>query len=87
MLPQVFFLSAQIEEEKQEKMLNLPWQDELLEHSEAAEDMMAKKLDLLEEWLEDTNSKKLVMSNKLITRYSVCFTGTKVQVLKLKARC
>ena len=54
-------------------MLNLPWQDELLEHSEAAEDMMAKKLDLLEEWLEDTNSKKLVMSNKLITRYSVCW--------------
>ena len=52
-------------------MLNLPWQDELLEHSEAAEDMMAKKLDLLEEWLEDTNSKKLIMSNKLITR-SVC---------------
>jgi len=43
------------------------FQDELLEHSEAAEDMMAKKLDLLEEWLEDTNSKKLVMSNKLIT--------------------
>ncbi len=77
MLPQVFVpLSVQIGEGKQDKMLNLPWQDELLEHSEAAEDMMAKKLDLLEEWLEDTNSKKLVMSNKLITRSSMALYKT-----------
>jgi hypothetical protein len=77
LLPQVFVpLSVQIGEGKQDKMLNLPWQDELLEHSEAAEDMMAKKLDLLEEWLEDTNSKKLVMSNKLITRSSMALYKT-----------